>query len=143
MGGDRLVGRAPRGQNVNFGWPDAEGPDGTGGQRPVVAHAHNPPDTFCAIVGGYVVRDPGLPTLNGRYIYGDNSVTSIWVGDAAHGRRRPPDRARRSPRLTSFGEDACGHVYAASLDGPVYRIQDGAVSPCTLAPGTTDTTPPG
>jgi myo-inositol 2-dehydrogenase/D-chiro-inositol 1-dehydrogenase len=25
-------------------------------------------------------------------------------------------------RLASFGEDACGRIYAASLNGPVYRI---------------------
>ena len=28
-------------------------------------------DGFCSIVGGYVVRDPGLPTLNSRYLYSD------------------------------------------------------------------------
>src|SRR3954468_5452695 len=49
-------GAAPgSGQNVNFGWPDAEGPDGSGGQRPIVARNHS--EGFCAIVGGYVVRD--------------------------------------------------------------------------------------
>jgi parvulin-like peptidyl-prolyl isomerase len=26
---------------------------------------------ICAIMGGYVVRDRGLPTLWGRYVYGD------------------------------------------------------------------------
>jgi hypothetical protein len=47
--------------------------------------------------------------------------------------------------LSSFGEDACGHVYAASLNGPVYRIQEGAATPCTFtAPGggIIDTTAP-
>jgi hypothetical protein len=34
--------------------------------------------------------------------------------------------------LTSFGEDACGHVFATSLRGPVFRIQDGEVSACSL-----------
>ena len=46
-------------------------------------------------------------------------------------------------QLTSFGEDSCGHLYAASLAGHVYRLQDGAVSPCTLNNGQpADTTPP-
>jgi hypothetical protein len=32
--------------------------------------------------------------------------------------------------LSSFGEDACGHLFAASVNGGVYRIQDGALSAC-------------
>ena len=72
---------------------------------------------------------------------------------ALHLRRQLPDRRcgpwRRAPAttavratnlpvadLSSFGEDACGRVYAASLDGPVCRIQDGAATPCTFAPPT-------
>ena len=50
--------------------------------------------------------------------------------------------------LSSFGEDACGRIYAASLSGPVYRVQDGAPTPCTYpapAPVSTavDTVAPG
>jgi Glucose / Sorbosone dehydrogenase len=130
-----------RGQNVNWGWPDAEGPDGMGGQRPVAWHAHNPPDTFCAIVGGYVVRDPGLPTLNGHYIYGDNCNTAIWMMTPRTGANDRKTGLTVS-HLSSFGEDSCGHVYAASLEGHVYRIQDGAVSPCTVNGHPADTTPP-
>jgi len=130
-----------RGKNVNFGWPGAEGPAGTGGTRPVVSHAHNPPDTFCAIVGGYVVRDPGLPTLNGQYIYGDNCNTSIWAMTPRTGANDRKTGLTVS-RLTSFGQDTCGHVYAASLEGHVYRLQDGAVSPCTVNGHPADTTPP-
>src|SRR6185503_9139942 len=106
-----------------------EGPSGTGGQRPVVSHPHNPPDTFCAIVGGYVIRDPGLPTLNGRYVYGDNCNTTLWTTTPRTG-GASSDSGLRVMRLTSFGEDSCGHIYAASLDGPVYRLQDGAESTC-------------
>jgi glucose/sorbosone dehydrogenase len=131
-----------RGRNLNFGWPGCEGPDAghTCGEDPVVAMDHSPPDTFCAIVGGYVVRDPGLPTLNGRYIYGDNCNSSLWVATARTGAANHAT-ALTVPRLTSFGQDACGHIYAASQGGPVYRIQDGAMSAC--AQGPTDTTKPG
>ncbi|MDX6660093.1 MAG: hypothetical protein QOJ55_915, partial [Solirubrobacteraceae bacterium] len=31
----------------------------------------------------------------------------------------------RVSRLSSFGEDARGRVYATSLDGPVYRLAPG------------------
>ena len=36
--------------------------------------------------------------------------------------------------LSGFGEDADGHVYAASLDGPVYRIDTGTPAPPTQTP---------
>ena len=44
------------------------------------------------------------------------------------------DRAEPLPvsQLTSFGEDACGRIYVASHGGPVYRIQDGAPTPCNV-----------
>lgn len=126
-------GPAPRrARNVNFGWPNSEGL-GTFGENPVIAHDHA---ITTAIIGGYVVRDPGLPTLNGRYVYGDLGHPQLWAAKprtgAADGRL-----ALAVPSLTSFGEDACGHVFATSLDGPVYRIQDGPVSSCSLAPDTT------
>ena len=32
---------------------------------------------YCAIIGGYVVRDPALPALDGRYLFGDNCKAQI------------------------------------------------------------------
>jgi hypothetical protein len=119
-----------RGRNFNYGWPDCEGPDpGTCPNEPVISHNHS--DGWCAIVGGYVVRDPGLPTLNGRYLYSDNCKGEVWSAQARTG---ADDRATglTVPGATSFGEDACGRIYAASLNGPVYRIQDGAATPCSF-----------
>ena len=66
--------------------------DGLRGPGTCPCSRHRTPAGFCAIVGGYVVRDPGLPTLDGRYVYGDNcnrrSTRSIWRTRAATGRRR-------------------------------------------------------
>ena len=90
-------------------------------------------DGFCAIVGGFVVRDPGLPSLTGRYLYGDNcngGLESVVLG-APGG---PLDTGLSVGALTSFGEDACGRIYTASLDGAVRRLQDGAPSPCSFPP---------
>jgi hypothetical protein len=129
-------GAAPgRAQGANFGWPDSEGPDGSLGQKPIVWHDHS---SFCAIVGGYVVRDPGLPTLNGRYLYGDYCDSRLFSAAPRTGAGDAPTGLEVSG-LSSFGEDSCGHLYAASLNGPVYRIQDGAPSACATA---TDRTPP-
>ena len=56
------------------------------------------------------------------------------VGRARRGGRAGATGPERSPVLTSFGEDACGRVYTASLDGAVRRLQDGAPSPCAFPP---------
>jgi glucose/arabinose dehydrogenase len=123
-----------RGPGANYGWPCFEGAaahnscSAPGAVGPTLEKDHGG-DGYCAIVGGYVVRDPGLPSLAGRYIYGDNCsaplrsvVLSSTGSDAATG--------MSVGGLTSFGEDACGHLFAASLNGGVYRIQDGALSAC-------------
>ena len=139
------------GRGVNFGWRCWEGSiptpsdpqnrdsaplcapeDRPVSQPPAVERDHDA-DGFCAIVGGFVVRDPGLPTLAGRYLYGDNchsGLESVVLG-APGG---PVDTGLSVASLTSFGEDACGRIYTASLAGAVSRLQDGAPSPCSFPP---------
>ena len=70
-----------------------------------------------AVTGGYLVRDPGLPTLIGRYLYADSYdggplLLARLAGD--DGRRAAA--LPRAQHLVSFGEDACGHVYVVSID---------------------------
>ena len=82
------VGLAP-----NYGWPCFEGRRRTLGRpglrrrrarRSGARKGHEADDGFCAITGGYVVRDPGLPTLLGRYVYGDNCATALRSVDLAN-----------------------------------------------------------
>ena len=85
-------------------------------------------DRGCSVTGGYVVRDPQLESLLGRYLYGDyceGELRSFTADPARHGGRRPRRSGPQVPQLSSFGEDAAGHVYAISLDGPVYRLGAG------------------
>jgi hypothetical protein len=119
----------------NYGWPCWEGttrrtqdPACASAAAPVLTKSHSG-DGFCSITGGYVVRDPGLPSLAGRYIYGDfcaDALRSVDLanpgGDAATG--------LSVADLSSFGEDACGRILVVSLAGPVYRLVDGALSAC-------------
>jgi hypothetical protein len=116
------------GQGVNYGWPCNEGPNGADscGARAALWHENGP---FCAIVGGYVVRDPGVPTLNGRYLYGDNCNSRLWSAALGSGGGVQTDLTVSG--LSSFGEDSCGHIYVASRgSNAVYRLQDGAPSSC-------------
>ena len=61
-------------------------------------------------------------------------VRGLLRGRAAHGRPRAPagDAATglRASNPSSFGEDACGRLLVVSLNGPVYRLLDGAPSAC-------------
>ncbi len=115
------------GRGRNFGWNEFEGNhayDGgsaPGHVRPVIEHSHN--SGFCSITGGYVLRHRSYGELRGTYVYGD--LCEGVVRGARLGPGRATGRRRFSvdvPSLSSFGEDARGRVYAASLDGAVYRL---------------------
>jgi glucose/arabinose dehydrogenase len=112
----------------NFGWSAFEGEDrfnqdqtAPGAVPPILTYAHD--DGGCSVTGGYVVRDRSLPALYGRYVYGD-----FCVGQLRSFRPATPDAkddrplGLSVPSLSSFGEDNEGHIYAASLEGPVYRL---------------------
>jgi hypothetical protein len=134
------------GRGANFGWGCWEGrhvympnstradcsPLPTNHTTPVHEYAHS---RGCSITGGYVVRDPSLPALQGRYVYGDVCQTPIWSvllqqPTAADDRQTGLGVAS----LYSFGEDACARVYAASGSGPVYRLTaSGSPSPAVCA----------
>jgi hypothetical protein len=87
----------------------------------VIVRAHS--DGYCSITGGVVVRDPRLPGLRGRYIWGDFCDGRIESAKLSRGRARSVRRTSlRVESLSSFGEDAQGRVYVTSLGGPVYRI---------------------
>jgi hypothetical protein len=88
----------------------------------VLVYGHD--EGGCSITGGYVVRDRSLTSLYGRYLYGDFCTGDLRSFPAEPGRRAPDDRALgvNVPSLSSFGTDDAGHVYATSLDGPVYRL---------------------
>jgi len=90
----------------------------------VLQQSHN--NGWCAIIGGYVVRDRSLRGLYGRYIYGDNCKTGIRSVVLSRGRASGDRRISLSvPALSSFGEDTRGRVYATSLSGQVYRLAAG------------------
>lgn len=115
------------GKGVNYGWSVFEGfhrfrsGSAAGYVKPVLAPSHRA--GFCAIIGGYVVRDRSLRSLYGRYVYGDNCKSPIYSA------RLSPSKAMGNhptglsvSSLSSFGEDSAGHVYATSLNGPLYRL---------------------
>jgi glucose/arabinose dehydrogenase len=120
--------RRGRARGANFGWRPWEGrrrnftESAPGAVFPVITHTHAA--GFCSITGGYVVRDAGVPSLNGRYVYAD-----FCDGRIRSARLRPKQipqgRPLALPKLSavsSFGQDNRGRVYVVSLAGPVYRL---------------------
>ncbi len=83
----------------------------------------NPPAGCSSITGGYVYRGPTYPDLQGHYILADycsgkfwsliRNEQAAWVA-TAHG------KLMENP--STFGEDAAGELYVASLNGTVYRL---------------------
>jgi hypothetical protein len=135
------------GRGDNFGWSCREGSIAFSTSDPACSGASGFTDPIhdythssggCSITGGYVVRDPTLGDLAGRYVYSDycqGDIRSIVPGlPRATGDRSEGLRVQ-SP--SSFGEDACGHVYVASLNGPVYRLVGDTPSPCVTGGDTT------
>ena len=63
-------------------------------------------------------------------MYGDYCRNPLWsVRLATPNAQDDRQLGLGVPGLSSFGEDACGRVYAISGDGPVYRLEaEGATS---------------
>jgi len=116
-------------RELNFGWSAFEGTkrfnsdqQAPGAIAPTLEYGR---DGGCSVTGGYVVRDPQLPTLFGRYLYGDYCAGELRSFTADAGGTAEDDRALglQVKSLSSFGEDSSGRIYATSRDGPVYRLR--------------------
>ena len=122
-------------RGVNFGWACREGKVAgpradecpvPGAIEPLFDYPTSSPD---AVTGGFVVRDPSLTGLVGRYLYADyytGLIRSLALNFA-----NPDDQSTGATvsALASFGEDAGGGLYAASNTGnQVVRLLPGAMS---------------
>jgi glucose/arabinose dehydrogenase len=118
---------------ANFGWDAFEGfskytdensgtPDPGNTVKPIFAYSHSRGGS-CSIIGGYVVRDPRLQSLRGRYLYADLCEGHLRTL-VPHLKRASGDRklGLRVSSPSSFGEDDQHRLYVASLEGPVYRL---------------------
>ena len=123
-----VVGRG-EGSGASFGWSAFEGdaafnsdqssPDAV---KPALVALHD--DGNCSITGGLIVRDPDLPTLYGRYLWGDLCLGELRSFTPEPGKPATDDVAlgKTVESLDSFGTDNADNVYAVSISGPVYRL---------------------
>jgi hypothetical protein len=138
------------GQGANYGWNCMEGTllgpatDPQCGENagkfvaPKFEYTHNRVGTTgthaCAVIGGYVVRGPGMGDLYGRYLYGD-----LCEGDIRSFSPAAPGAGDRSEglhigNLNSFGQDSCGRLYAISGSGSIYRLIGPEEGSCSTSP---------
>jgi glucose/arabinose dehydrogenase len=79
-------------------------------------------DGCAAVVGGYVYRGTAIPSLRGRYVYGDFCTGKVWSVDPAE-----PGLVRRElelgTTLASFGEDEAGELYLVSRTGTIFALR--------------------
>ncbi len=116
---------------ANFGWSSLEGDTpfnadqkAPGAVKPAFVYEHGDGEgDGCSINGGYVVRDPELAALAGRYLYSDfcsGDIRSFLPAGTKAGGDAPTGLKTQSP--TSFGTDNAGHIYVTTLNGDVFRI---------------------
>ena len=134
-GGDpaKRSNRVPRNMRgeANFGWDFYEGniqrkqvPDGLPGVlvEPFVVYRHRP-RSCNSVIGGYVYRGRTVPSLRGRYVYGD-LCGGVWSVSQRLGKAidRRPEPFIPPDLLSSFGEGIDGELFVLSFDGHVYRL---------------------
>ena len=141
------------GAGANYGWNCREGfiaytnpatacATASGFTEPVFDYPHEDPGGGapfgCSIIGGYVVRDPSLGDLYGRYLYTDfcsEEIRSLVLPRTAGIASGDRSEGLAVEKPTSFGEDSCGRIYVASKNGPVYRLEGPVPADCS-APAT-------
>ena len=137
---DRVTAASQLGRGGDYGWACREGtvagpkPCTVGGNAIAPVFDYDSSTGSHSVTGGYVVRDPGLPTLRGRYVYADYIDDDIRSFAPAQAAATDASTGLTLGSIVSFAEDACGHVYVVSLGGSVQRLQDGAVGACVLKP---------
>ena len=106
---------------ANYGWPTIEhGPTTDPRFRGPIHHY----PTACIAGGAFAPGKLPWPSeYRGRYFFGDWCSGTIWSLRIEAGRGVDVRKeAAQVSRLTSFGEDAAGELYAVSGGGRIYRV---------------------
>lgn len=123
----------------NYGWPALEGTHCYKPEKnchrenliaPVLEYGHD--KGRCSITGGYVYRGKAVADLYGWYVFGDfcsGEIFGVFVGDDGSISRELHVLKRTGTRLSSFGEDEAGEVYAVDHGGAVYRLVPAGTAP--------------
>ncbi|MEO0474166.1 MAG: PQQ-dependent sugar dehydrogenase, partial [Bacteroidota bacterium] len=124
---------------LNYGWRCFEGDNpfngfncGTVNQYafPVQEYLHSA-NVGGSVTGGFVYRGNLYPDLDGIYFYGDyvsGNVWGLWENTNGIWVNQFQGKLMPNESLSTFGEDQNGELYAAGVNGVVYKIQSTATS---------------
>ena len=117
-------------KGLNYGWNTMEGfhcfPSSvncnqTGLELPVWEYSLTGGN--CSVIGGYVYRGRGMPSLLGAYVYADYCSGRVWGlrydGGAVTEQMLLVDS---SLFITAFGQDVDRNIYLLSRDDGIYRL---------------------
>lgn len=120
----------------NCGWNLVEGtscfepPQGCsqdGLAAPVYTYNHENGDQ--SVTGGFVYRGDAIPSLQGRYVFGDFVSGRIWALELGGGPAQRTELLQTQPfSLASFAQDPNGEVLVCSFTGRIYRL-DWTITP--------------
>ncbi len=86
---------------------------------PLAEHSHN---EASSITGGYVYRGTAIPSLVGKYVYGDFESGHMWTF-TADGLAHTGDRLLSNVgNIASFGEDNDGELYVVLYGGQIHKL---------------------
>jgi len=86
----------------------------------------------CSITGGYVYRGKDIPSLYGRYIFGDYCTGKVWsintnksnLDVIDHTQEILASMGKREFYLSSFGQDNHGEIFLVDYNGTIYKLKD-------------------
>jgi glucose/arabinose dehydrogenase len=111
----------------NYGWPIFEGTrcfsgdcNDTGLIDPIFEYAQDNGDR--SITGGFVYRGTTVPSLQGKYIYGDFVSGRIWALELDGTLNELVEASRLN--IASFGTDTSEELYVCAFDGSIYKFQE-------------------
>lgn len=118
---------------LNYGWRCYEGNTAynTAGcaaqstmKSPLFTTNHT--NGFCSITGGYVYRGTQYPNFQGKYFFSDYCKAQIGSSDSLGNVSFSATFSGNN--FVSFGEDANGELYVASINGTIYKLIDSSLS---------------
>lgn len=130
----------------NYGWRIREGAhcyqgacDAGGLIEPIVEYDHT---LGVSITGGFVYRGATIPSLVGKFVYGDYQTGRIWaVGATATGQPIAELLQDTNLNIGSFGQTLDGEVYVLGLtNGQVWKLVPQGPPPADTFPRTLSTT---
>jgi len=112
---------------LNFGWNVMEGAhcyssetcSEDGLTLPVTEFGR---DLGSVVIGGYVYRGAAFPVLKGAYLFANFGGPIFAIDGSTSTLVAPVAVGQVDGNIAAFGEDADGELYAASLDGTIYRV---------------------